>query len=132
MYRRHYYEIFYAVWNNYRPISYRRQNSFPSSSAENSLLSSSSVWGMVLLFVLLCLKVIKLDQIEETADFLLSIMTITFVPVGASLITSFPAIKDEIVGIFAIIIISTVVCFFITGKVAQKIIDSINKNKGEE
>lgn len=92
----------------------------------------SSVWGMVLLFILLCLKVIKLDQIEETADFLLSIMTITFVPVGASLITSFPAIKDEIVGIFAIIIISTVICFFITGKVAQKIIDSSNKNKGEE
>ncbi len=92
----------------------------------------SSVWGMVLLFVLLCLKIIKLDQIEETADFLLSIMTITFVPVGASLLTSFPAIKDEIIGIFAIIIISTVVCFFITGKVAQKIIDSSQKNKKEE
>ena len=89
----------------------------------------SSVWGMVLLFVLLCLKVIKLDQIEETADFLLSIMTITFVPVGASLIT---AIKDEIFGIFAIIIVSTVVCFLITGKVAQKIIDSSEKNKKGE
>ena len=92
----------------------------------------SSVWGMVLLFVLLCLKVIKLDQIEVTAGFLLSIMSFTFVPVGASLISSFPAIQDEIVGVFAIINISTVICFFITGKVGQKIIDSSNKNKGEE
>ena len=87
----------------------------------------ASVWGMVLLFVLLCLKVIKLDQVQDAADFLLSIMTVMFVPVGASLITSFADIKDEILGIFAIIIVSTVVCFL----VAQKIIDK-SENKGKE
>ncbi len=92
----------------------------------------ASVWGMVLLFVLLCLKVIKLDQVQNAADFLLSIMTVMFVPVGASLITSFPAIKDEIIGIFAIIIVSTVVCFFVTGKTAQKIIGSKNKAGKED
>ena len=92
----------------------------------------SSVWGMVLLFVLLCLKIIKFDQVQDAADFLLSIMTVMFVPVGASLITSFPAIKDEIIGIFIIIIISTVVCFFVTGKVAQKIIEGRNKGGKEE
>ena len=91
----------------------------------------ASVWGMVLLFVLLCLKVIKLDQVQDAADFLLSIMTVMFVPVGASLITSFADIKDEILGIFAIIIVSTVVCFLVTGKVAKKIIDK-SENKGKE
>lgn len=92
----------------------------------------ASVWGMVLLFVLLCLKVIKLDQVQDAADFLLSIMTVMFVPVGASLITSFADIKDEILGIFAIIIVSTVVCFFVTGKVAQRIIDKSENNGKEE
>ena len=91
----------------------------------------ASVWGLVLLFVLLCLKVIKLDQVQDAADFLLSIMTVMFVPVGASLITSFADIKDEILGIFAIIIVSTVVCFLVTGKVAQRIIDK-SENKGKE
>lgn len=91
----------------------------------------ASVWGMVLLFVLLCLKVIKPDQVQDAADFLLSIMTVMFVPVGASLITSFADIKDEILGIFAIIIVSTVVCFLVTGKVAQRIIDK-SENKGKE
>ena len=90
------------------------------------------VWGMVLLFVLLCLKVIKLDQVQDAADFLLSIMTVMFVPVGASLITSFADIKDEILGIFAIIIVSTVVCFLVTGKVAQRIIDKSENNGKEE
>jgi len=91
----------------------------------------ASVWGMVLLFVLLCLKVINLDQVQD-ADFLLSIMTVMFVPVGASLITSFADIKDEILGIFAIIIVSTVVCFLVTGKVAQRIIDKSENNGKEE
>ena len=91
----------------------------------------ASVWGMVLLFVLLCLKVIKLDQVQDAADFLLSIMTVMFVPVGASLITSFADINDEILGIFAIIIVSTVVCFLVTGTVAQRIIDK-SENKGKE
>ena len=92
----------------------------------------ASVWGMVLLFVLLCLKVIKLDQVQDAADFLLSIMTVMFVPVGASLITSFADIKDEILGIFAIIIVSTVVCFLVTGKVAQRRIDKSENNGKEE
>ena len=92
----------------------------------------ASVWGMVLLFVLLCLKVINLDQVQDAADFLLSIMTVMFVPVGASLITSFADIKDEILGIFAIIIVSTVVCFLVTGKVAQRIIDKSEKKGKEE
>lgn len=92
----------------------------------------ASVWGMVLLFILLCLKVIKPDQVQDAADFLLSIMTVMFVPVGASLITSFADIKDEILGIFAIIIVSTVVCFLVTGKVAQRIIDKSENNGKEE
>ena len=91
----------------------------------------SSVWGMVLLFILLCLKVIKLEQVEDAADFLLSIMTVMFVPVGASLIESFPAIRDNIIGIFVIIIVSTIVCFFTTGKVAQAIINK-KSNASEE
>ncbi len=83
----------------------------------------ASVWGMVILFILLCLKIIKLEQIEDAADFLLSIMTVMFVPVGAGLIKNFSEIKKDIVGIFVIIIISTIVCFFVTGKVAQLIIN---------
>lgn len=92
----------------------------------------SSVWGMVILFILLCVKAIKLEQVEGAADFLLSIMTVMFVPVGAGLITSFPIIKNDIIGIFVIIIISTLVCFFITGKVAQFIINKKSNENSED
>lgn len=92
----------------------------------------ASVWGMVLMFVLLCKGVIKLEQVEQAADFLLSIMTVMFVPVGAGLIQSYTGIKNEIFAIFTVIIVSTLVCFFVTGKVSQFIIKKKSKNKEAE
>lgn len=91
----------------------------------------ASVWGMVFMFLLLCFKIIKLEQVEKAADFLLSIMTVMFVPVGAGLIQNYTAIKNEIIAIFVILIISTLVCFFITGHVAQFIIDLQQKKREE-
>lgn len=91
----------------------------------------ASVWGMVFMFLLLCFKIIKLEQVEKAADFLLSIMTVMFVPVGAGLVQNYTAIKNEIIAIFVILIISTLVCFFITGHVAQFIIDLQQKKRGE-
>lgn len=91
----------------------------------------ASVWGMVFMFLLLCFKIIKLEQVEKAADFLLSIMTVMFVPVGAGLIQSYTVIKNEIIAIFIILIISTLVCFFITGHVAQLIIGLQQKKRGE-
>lgn len=88
---------------------------------------------MVLLFVLLCLKVIKLDQVQDAADFLLSIMTVMFVPVGASLITKLCRYKKMKFSVFSLSLsISTVVCFLVTGKVAQRIIDKSENNGKEE
>lgn len=89
-----------------------------------------SVWGMIIMFIMLCTGVLKLNQVEGAADFLLSIMTVMFVPVGAGLIQSYSAIKNEIISIFIVIIVSTIVCFFITGHVSQFIIKIQNKKKG--
>lgn len=91
----------------------------------------ASVWGMVLLFVFLCCGIVKLNQVEQAADFLLSIMTVMFVPVGAGLIENYGGIKNEIFSIFAVIILSTLICFFITGHVSQFIIRHQTKNKEE-
>lgn len=83
-----------------------------------------SVWGMSLLFVAILTGKIHTEKVEKVADFLLSIMTIMFVPVGAGLIKSFDAIKGEMIPIVIIIIVTTVVTFVVTGVVAQKIIKS--------
>ena len=46
----------------------------------------ASIYGLVILFVALCTKIIRLDQVEHAADFFLAIMPILFVPPTVNLI----------------------------------------------
>lgn len=91
----------------------------------------ASIWGMIIMFLLLFTKVIKLSQVEKAADYLLSIMSFLFVPVGAGLMDSFPYVKNEILAILAIIIVSTMVCFFVTGRTAEAVI-SFSKRRNRQ
>ena len=40
----------------------------------------ASIYGLILLFVALCIGMIKEEQIKETADFLVEIMQVLFIP----------------------------------------------------
>ena len=66
----------------------------------------ASVYGMLLLLICLCTKVIKLDQIQETADFMLVAMPLVFM-------------KDSLLGILIISVLSTMVVMVLTGLIAQ-------------
>lgn len=82
----------------------------------------ASVYGMVILFVLLCLGVIKLPQIEALADWLLSVMPIFFIAPSVGLINSFDSVRGQVIPLVAICFVSTVVVTSLTGLIAQGII----------
>ena len=79
----------------------------------------ASVYGMLLLLLCLCMKWIRLEQIQETADFLLVAMPLVFVGPGVALMESFGLMKDSILGIFVISLVSTVVVMVLCGWIAQ-------------
>ena len=82
----------------------------------------ASIYGMVLLFLCLQTGILKLSQIEETADLLLGVMPIFFISPTVSLMSSIGVIKDSLVGVFVICIVSTAVVMVVTGLVAQVVI----------
>ena len=90
----------------------------------------ASVYGMVILFALLCLKVIKLPQVEDVANWLLSVMPIFFIAPSVGLINSFDSIKGQVLPLVFICFISTIVVTALTGFVAQGIIRLQNKKRG--
>lgn len=81
----------------------------------------ASIYGLVLLFIALCLKIIRLEQVEGAADFFLTIMPILFVPSTVNLMNYWGVLKDNIVGLLAACILSTVAVMGITGRIAQGI-----------
>ena len=92
----------------------------------------ASVYGMAILFLTLCLGIIKLDMVEDVADWILSIMPIFFIAPTVGLIETFEDISGQIIPLVLICLISTVVVTSITGLMSQAIIRMRKKNKGGE
>lgn len=84
----------------------------------------ASVYGLILLFLLLMMKIIPLENIEGAADFFLSIMPILFISPSVSLIASMEIMKDNAVALLLMIFLSTFVVTSVTALSAQTIIRS--------
>lgn len=82
----------------------------------------ASVYGLVLMLAALLTGVIKLEQVKETADFLIEIMPVMFIPAGVGLITSWGVLKPVCVPLVLIVVITTVVVMAVTGRVTQAVI----------
>ena len=74
----------------------------------------ASVIGMILLFILLCVQILKVDHIREKSDFLLENMAFFFIPAGVSIINYFDVLKNWVVQLIVICVVSTVVTFAVT------------------
>ena len=83
---------------------------------------AASVYGLVLMLVGLITKIIPLNKVEDAADFLVEIMPILFVPPTVSIMTSAEAMKQMLVPLCVISVVSTILIMVVTGKVSQGII----------
>lgn len=82
----------------------------------------ASIYGMILLFLSLQTGLLKLSQIEETADFILSVMPIFFISPTVSLMSSIGVIKDSLLGVIVTCVVSTAAVMVVTGLVSQTVI----------
>ena len=92
----------------------------------------ASVYGMAILFFSLCFGIIKIEMVEDVADWILSIMPIFFIAPTVGLIEAFEDIKGQMIPLVFICIISTVVVTSVTGLTAQGIIRLRKGKKGGE
>ena len=90
----------------------------------------ASVYGLLLLLVLLLTGILKEEQIRESADFMISIMPLFFVPPSVALITSFESMKGSILKLLIMCLVSTVLVMVVTGIVSQLIV-RLGKRKKE-
>ena len=60
----------------------------------------ASVYGLVLLFAALCLKIVKLDQIRRAGSFLISILPILFVSPVVGILENWGLIRGALVPVF--------------------------------
>lgn len=92
----------------------------------------ASIYGIVLLFLCLELKVISVSSVKEVSGFLIEAMPIMFIPAAAGLMDSWPVIKDAWVSYTVITVLSTFVVMAVSGRVVQFVMRRSEKDKTEE
>ena len=69
---------------------------------------AASVYGLVIMLVGLITKLIPLEKVETAADFLVDAMSIMFVPATVGIMVSVDALKEMLLPICVITVVSTV------------------------
>ncbi|CUS25458.1 effector of murein hydrolase LrgA [Paucilactobacillus oligofermentans DSM 15707 = LMG 22743] len=85
------------------------------------------VLGLVILYVLLSTKIIKLEWVDNFGSLMISLIGFMFVPSGISLATSLDLMAKQGVQIVIVVIISTVLMLVITAYTAWLLIGLKNK-----
>lgn len=86
-----------------------------------------NILGMIILFILLCSGVIKLEMIEEISNFLLDHLSFFFIPAGVGLITCMSVLKGHWIAFLGVCLITTVIVMVVTGYTVQLLKRGQNK-----
>jgi holin-like protein len=89
----------------------------------------ASVLGMVLLFVLLKFGVLKEQHVSGVADFLLRNMSFLFIPAAVDIINHYGALKNNLIALVAITVITTLLTFVVAGFTTSYLMQVGQKNK---
>lgn len=89
----------------------------------------ASIYGLILLFVLLKTGAVKLSQIEETGNLLLELMPLLLVPASVSFLTVLDTIQDMLLPVLIMGLIGTILVMFVTGRVSQWLIPRGGKER---
>ena len=81
----------------------------------------ASIYGMVLMFTALSLKIVKLEQVSEAGHFLTSILPVLFVAPLVSLMDCWPLLRENLLPLSIITAVTTITTFAAAGFVTKRI-----------
>ena len=86
-----------------------------------------NIIGMILLFVLLTSNIIKVEKVENLANFFLDHLAFFFIPASVGLMTSFVSLKGNIFKIILLCILTTIMVIGIKTSIKEKDKNKLNK-----
>ena len=89
----------------------------------------ASIYGIVLLFLCLELKMIPVSSVKEASGFLIEIMPVMFIPAAVGLIDSWQTIREAWVSYVVITAVSTVAVMAVSGRAVQAVMKRSKKKE---
>ncbi len=92
----------------------------------------AGIYGIIVMMVCLCTKVIPLESVKPTGMFLVEIMPVMFVPAAVGLVKSWNIIQPGFVQYIIVTVITTVVVMVVSGLITQLFIRQSQKTEDEK
>ena len=89
---------------------------------------AASIYGLVLMLIGLTTKIIPLEKVEGAADFLVQIMPILFIPPTVGIMTTVDVLKEMLIPLCIITVVSTILIMAVTGRVTQFIMKKSDRS----
>ena len=89
----------------------------------------AAIYGLVLLFLALSLKILKVTQVADAAHYLISIMGVFFVSPVVNILAYWGVIAPNVGAICVILLVTTVLVFGVSGLVTKAL---LGKEKQDE
>lgn len=92
-----------------------------------------SIYGLLLMLAALMTGIVKLEQVKETAEFLIDVMPLMFIPAGVGLMTAWGQLRQILLPVTIITFVSTVAVMGVTGRVTELLlaVTARGRAKGE-
>lgn len=92
----------------------------------------ASVYGLLIMLLVLKLRLVRLDIVKPTAEYLLDFMPVIFVVPAVGLMVSFGEFSRLLLPFLVIVVVSTLAVMAATGWTAQGVIRLQRRRKGHE
>ncbi|MCI5725664.1 CidA/LrgA family protein [Fusobacterium sp.] len=91
-----------------------------------------TIIGMVLFFILLYTKVLKVEKVENAVAVLILNMTILFMPPAVRILDNIHFLDGQFIKVIILIILTTLITMGTTGKIVQIMIELTEKRKSDK
>lgn len=82
----------------------------------------ASIYGILILLVLLISGRLRVESVKDVSSFLIAIMPVMFIPSAVGLMDSFSLLAGNLLAYLVILSVSTVAVMAISGRVTQHVI----------
>lgn len=89
----------------------------------------ASIYGIALMFLLLCTGALRVQSVKKVSSFLIAIMPVLFIPAGVGLMESFGLLLPALPAYAVITLVSTIAVMAVSGRAAQAVIRKSSKEE---
>lgn len=92
----------------------------------------ASIYGLVIMLILLCTGIIRPAAVNSAAKLLIDIMPLMFIPAGVGLLKAWDVLRPIFLPVAVITLVSTVAVMAVSGRITQAVINRAEKKGGEK